>query len=204
MEISKIGFKMSYNPDIPQANDDPSQSQGQILSNFQTLNTFLSQNHVPLNDGDQGKHAFLQMPEQSSDPATAANEAALYCKEYDVDGLGTLVSTLFFRNESNGAVTTFGGPSSLAIPGYAYLPGGLLVQWNRVAASSGSNVPYPIAFGAPAFYVNFAPTGTSGTNRIFTRLSGNPSATTFSPIILNTSGGGLTETIYYIAIGPAA
>lgn len=195
---------MSYNADIPQANDDPSQSQGQILSNFQTLNTFLSVNHVPLNDGDQGKHKFIEFPEQSSDPATAPDEATLYAKEYDVDGMGTLVSTLFFRNENNGTITTFGGPSSLAIPGYAYLPGGILMQWNRVSASSGSNVTFPIAFGNPAFYVNFAPTGTSGTNRIFTRLSGNPSATAFSPIILNTSGSGITETIYYLAIGPSA
>ena len=194
---------MSYNADIPQANDDPSQSQGQLLSNFQTLNTFLSVNHVALNDGDQGKHKFVQFPEQSSDPATAANEGALYAKEYDVDGMGSLETTLFFRNESSGTVTTFGGPSSLALPGYTYLPGGILIQWNRVSASSGSNVPFPIAFGSAAFYVNFAPTGTSGTNRIFTRLSGNPTATTFSPIILNSSGSGITETIYYVAIGQA-
>lgn len=195
---------MSYNPDIPQANDDPSQSQGQILSNFQSLNTYLSVNHVALNDGDEGKHAFVQFPEQSSDPSTAANEGTLYSKEYDVDGMGTLVSTLFYRNESDGAVTTFGGPSSLAIPGYAYLPGGILMQWNRVGASSGSTVTFPIPFGSAAFYVNFAPTGTSGTNRIFTRLSGNPTATFFSPIILNSSGSGITETIYYLAIGPSA
>ena len=195
---------MSYNSSIPQANDDPSQSQGQILSNFQALNTSNSVNHVAFNDADQGKHKFLQMPEQASDPATAANEAGLYAKEYDVDGLGTLVSTLFFRNESSGAVTTFGGPSSLAIPGYSYIPGGLLVQWNRVTVSSGNNVTFPIAFGAPAFYVNFAPTGTSGTNRIFSRLSGNPSATQFIPVITNKDNGSLTETIYYLAIGPAA
>lgn len=195
---------MSYNSSIPQSNDDPSQSQGQILSNFQALNTSNSVNHVAFNDADQGKHKFLQMPEQSSDPATAADEGGLYCKEYDVDGLGTMVSTLFFRNESSGAVTTFGGPSSLAIPGYAYIPGGLLVQWNRVSVASGNNVSFPIAFGSAAYYVNFAPTGTSGKNRIYSRLSGNPTATTFSPVILNKDGSGITETIYYLAIGPAA
>lgn len=195
---------MSYNSDIPQANDDPSQSQGQLLSNFQALNTSNSVNHVAFNEADQGKHKFLQMPEQASDPSTAANEAGLYAKEYDVDGMGTLMSTLFFRNESSGTVTTFGGPSSLAIPGYTYLPGGLLAQWNRVSVSSGNAVVYPIAFGSAAYFVSFQPTGTSGTNRIFYRLSGNPSATQFIPVITNKDNSSLTETIYYFALGPAA
>ena len=85
---------MAYNSDIPQSTDDPSQSQGQILANFQELNTFTAVNHVALNDGDQGKHKFLQMPEQASAPSTGANEGGLYTKEVS----GT--TQLFFREES--------------------------------------------------------------------------------------------------------
>lgn len=195
---------MSYNPDIPQANDDPSQSQGQILSNFQTLNTFLSVNHVPLNDGDQGKHANVVMPEQSADPATAANESALYCKEFDVDGMGTLVSTLFFRNEGSGDVTTFGGPSLRASSGYTYIPGGLLVQWNTVTVTSNNNVAFPITFGAAPYYVNFIVTGASPNNRVFQRIEGNPTASTFRPRMVNNSNNDITAQITYIAIGRPA
>lgn len=72
---------MAYNADIPQASDDPSQSQGQILANFQALNTFLSVNHVDINDPTQGQHKFLQMPEQASAPSTAGNTGAVYTKE---------------------------------------------------------------------------------------------------------------------------
>lgn len=89
---------MAYNADIPQASDDPSQSQGQILGNFQELNTSNSVNHGTYSDADQGKHKFLQMPEQSSAPTTAANEAGLYTKEVPT----LAVTGLYFRDESDG------------------------------------------------------------------------------------------------------
>ena len=89
---------MAYNADIPQAADDPSQSQGQLLGNFQELNTSNSVNHVAYNDADQGKHKFMQMPEQSAAPTTAADEGGLYTKEVPT----LAVTGLYFRDESSG------------------------------------------------------------------------------------------------------
>ena len=86
---------MSYNNSIPQPGDNPSQSQSEILANFQVLDTANSVNHVAFNDVNQGKHKFMQMPEQSSAPTTAANEGALYTKE------ANSITALFFRKESN-------------------------------------------------------------------------------------------------------
>lgn len=188
---------MVYDNAIPQANDDPSQSQGQILGNFQELDTFLSVNHVELNDANQGKHTFLQMPEQASAPTTAANELGIYTKEYNS------LATLFFREESSGTEHILAGPPLLAASGYTYLPGGLLMQWNTVTASSQSSITFPVAFGANAYYVNFVVRGGS-TNRVYTRIEGTPSAVNFTPVILNKDGGGITSTINYIAIGQVA
>lgn len=196
---------MTYNNNIPQATDDPSQSQGQLLGNFAALDTYTQVDHVPLNDPDQGKHAHSTYPEQASDPVTGANEVALYSKEYTmtVSAVPTTFTNLFFAPEGAGTVGTFGGPSLLATAGYTFIPGGLLVQWNTVSASSGSNVTFPIAFGANPFYVSFMVTGASANNRVYTRISGTPVTTHFAPIILNTSGSGLTNQITYIAIGTA-
>lgn len=188
---------MAYNADIPQANDNPSESQGQILGNFQALNTFLAVNHVSLNDGDEGKHTFLQMPEQSSAPSTAADEVAVYAKEYNS------VASLFFRQESSGTEQVLTAPTTFATAGRAYF-GGLLVQWNRVSVTSFNAVTFPTAFAAPAYYVAFMPTGTSGNNRLVYRLNGNPTATQFTPVIVTQNNDPVTETIYYLAIGQAS
>ena len=52
---------MSYHPSIPQANDDPTVSQGQLLDNFGTLNTDFAINHVAFTaGGNAGFHKIVQ------------------------------------------------------------------------------------------------------------------------------------------------
>ena len=41
---------MTYNPNIPQATDRPSVSQGQILTNFLQIEDVFGQNHVEFDD----------------------------------------------------------------------------------------------------------------------------------------------------------
>ena len=58
---------MTYTPNIPQADDDPTESQGQILSNFQVLNNVYGTigDHFPWTDtnaNEIGKHAKVTMP----------------------------------------------------------------------------------------------------------------------------------------------
>lgn len=89
---------MTYLNNIPKATDDPTISQGQLLDNFSALNTSNSVNHVAYNNPNQGKHKFLQMPEQTIVPSTAVNEGAVYTKE-----VPTLLKTgLYWRDEDSG------------------------------------------------------------------------------------------------------
>jgi len=137
---------MAYNSDIPQASDDPSQSQGQILDNFQELNTYLSVNHVDLNDGDQGKHNFMQMPEQSSSPSTAANEGALYT----IEGTYTSATELVFRRESNGDEIEFTGLLG-STNGWTRLPSGILLKWGTSTANGSTATNFPTGATIPVF-----------------------------------------------------
>lgn len=137
---------MAFNQDIPQASDDPSQSQSQFLANFQALSTYLNVNHVELNDGDEGKHTFVQMPEQSSGPSTAANEGAIYTKESSL----TSATELFFRRESNGSelpISAYLGSSN----GWAYLPSGLLLKWGTGNGTGSFSKSYPTSAAIPVF-----------------------------------------------------
>lgn len=88
---------MSYHPNIPQANDDPSVSQGQLLDNFTKLNSDFSVNHVPFTaGGNKGFHTVVNFPTiQATDPSVSGLESALYPKAGPTD------SELFFRNVNN-------------------------------------------------------------------------------------------------------
>lgn len=88
---------MSYHPNIPQANDDPSVSQGDLLDNFMKLNSDFSVNHIPFTaGGNKGFHTLVQFPTiQNADPAVVGLESAVYPK------LGPADPQLFFNNLNN-------------------------------------------------------------------------------------------------------
>lgn len=76
-----------YTPNIPASSDRPSQSQGQILNNFQTLESTYGIDHYPFTDAtvNQGKHKKVTFPAQASDPTTLAGELALFAKNVGGD-----------------------------------------------------------------------------------------------------------------------
>lgn len=183
---------MAYNPDIPQASDDPSQSQSQLLANFQELNTFLTVNHVSLNDGDEGKHKFLQMPTQSSAPTTGAAEGGLYAK--DVSG----TPELFYRKESDGSELQLTTAYTAASSGQITFAGGLTMKWG-VSSFSGSGTSVNVTYATP-----FASTGYNvvaslvGGQSAFS-VSNTSSATGFTMARSSSSPSG--QSFHWIAIG---
>ncbi len=130
---------MTFNPNIPQSADIPSQSQGQILTNFQELNTVFDVDHVPFDDAtavNRGKHDQSTYIELGADPATLSDEVAFYSK----DSGGN--SRLFMRQESSGTVIQMSGddPVNAASSGSTFLPGGLIYAWNRETVSNNTVV----------------------------------------------------------------
>jgi len=88
---------MTFNQNIPQPNDDMSDSQGDLLTNFQQLNTQFGVNHVSFDAAaDSGKHNFCSFVEQASDPESSADEYLIYSKDDSGD------TELYARPESNG------------------------------------------------------------------------------------------------------
>lgn len=129
---------MAYNANIPQATDQLSVSQGQILDNFMALEN-IANNIAP----------FLLFPVQSGDPATSATQMALYTKSVS----GT--PQLFLRRNSNGTVINLSKSNNSQVAGYFYLPCGLLVKWATGLSATGSQlVAFPTTDGSnaiPAF-----------------------------------------------------
>lgn len=115
---------MTYNPSIPQANDIISQSQGQILTNFNQANTIFDVDHVTFDNAtvaNRGKHDKSTYVELAADPVTAFNEVAVYSKD-----TGTQPD-VFVRLENNGTVErmTGGGITAAAYCSFVGATGAL-------------------------------------------------------------------------------
>lgn len=148
---------MVYDPDTPaNAAEDPSQSQPKITANFQELNTFLSVNHVALNDADQGKHKWAMFPEQVAAPVTGANEAALYTKAVSA------VTQLFYADEGAGTERQISFPTQTTAVNAGTAGGnltymdtifGVRIIWGLTATGTGGRtVVTPAGSGAVLGY----------------------------------------------------
>lgn len=139
---------MAYQPNIPQATDLISQSQSDILGNFQALQTLIDVNHVDFASADQGKHKWCSFPAQGSSPGTTATEVAVFCRTSTL----TTFNELCIQHPSNGTVVEMTA-SNLNTPGWSFLPSGILLKWGTVtSAGAGSHVfTYPTGATIPVY-----------------------------------------------------
>lgn len=137
---------MAYNQNIPQPGDLLSQSQVDLLANFQAIKTLIDVNHVDFASGNQGKHFFIQFPVQSPVPTTGGGEVGLYSQTSTFTGNPELV----FSHQSGTGITEF--TSSLqASAGWSYLPSGILLKWGNSTANGSATTTFPVAGTIPVF-----------------------------------------------------
>jgi hypothetical protein len=132
---------MSFTPNIPASGESLGASRLEVLNNFASLRTTISNvtqpNHVDVNASGAGKHVFVQMPVQTTGAANlpGANEGGLIAKT----AAGS--SELFYVRDavSNYIQMTTGTPIS-GNNGSTFLPGGMILKWFRYGQTSASNV----------------------------------------------------------------
>lgn len=182
---------MAYNESIPQASDNPSQSQAQILGNFQEISTAFNLNHGSFNSAEQGKHTFLQMPEQVSAPATLADEGALYTKAVSA------ITQLFWRNESNGSEQQFTNTSPTTSTTHLSwdFTNGLQIRFGTILSSDPSTVTFASAFANNAYTVFITPIGAGANTPAY-----NVQALSTTQFTIGSTGA-RTGSFYYLAIG---
>ena len=149
---------MAYNPNIPQSTDIISQSQNDLLNNFQALSTYLNINHVDFNTADQGKHKYLTLPVQAGSPPIAfgAGEVALYSFLSPV----TAKNELYVNKTNQVTVTQIPATASILsttsapinnTDGWTYLPSGMLLKWGNSNANGATIFLFPVAADIPVF-----------------------------------------------------
>lgn len=176
---------MAWNPNVPQSTDALSQSQVDILGNFQALDALF-------NDGVQN---YVILPVQSTDPTTSSTEIALYSK---VGITGS--QDLFIRQVSSGAVIDMTA-SNQATTGWTYLPSGLILRWGAVGVTSTTQTyTLPTGGGIPAFNNIFqifvTPRDTSSNTNFTIGLRSITGTTAFTVYSQNPTSA--TAMIYFI------
>jgi len=197
---------MAYNPNIPLVTDYMVVSQPQIRSNFQTIFSVFSKNHVTLNSTtegrSQGMHTVLTLREQTGDPVTTTAQIALYAK--NVAG----VTNLFFRPSNNQTPIQLTYPSiSTGLQStnpdvyldrqYSYVAGPFVIYCGRLSVTDGDIITL-LPTETP-IYVGLVQAGGFGSDKpsaAATNIAGNQ----FTVRLPNTSTAGPFP-IYYMAIG---
>lgn len=177
---------MAYNQNIPQPNDRLKDSQGQLLANFQEINTFLDVNHVIFGSAGAGKHKFLSMPRQNPVPAApTGNDGQLYA------GLGAVSNNteLFWRRNPAGSLRSF-TEGAINSPGWSMFPSGLMMKWARIDTNPTTGAQDINTNAAPFVGPNFA-----GVAEVQITMSG-PNSDTDANTFVRIINVGITTRVY--------
>ena len=200
------------NVNIPAANNDPSDDQPRMKTNYANIDGYLKVNHVAagVNQGavTAGKHTYIQMPTTAAPKTTGTGEILLYN-----GGSGAGVgNNLFYARPGLSPITinnrvqmtraeipswTGGG----TYQGFTWLPGGFLQQFGAVAipASTGvGSVTYPVPLQSLAYSIQLTFLHISTLLVIKTLEVTVTSTTGFS---FNCSIGAAGNYVYWTAIG---
>lgn len=201
---------MAYNRLIPQSTDLLSNSQSQILGNFQTIDAGtsltgvgFSRNHVTMTDATNGGlHSRVDYYQNVADPVISGFVASLYPKSIAQGGLAA-ASQLFFNTATPYAIT---GAVSATSNGFAYLPGGILIKWGKTGTiNSTGTFSFPSGATIPVFSnifgVSVSPTNAGGSPDYFCYV-GAPTTTGFPyDSVKRTTNTAASGNYFYIAIG---
>lgn len=202
---------MAYTDDIPKPTDLISNSQGQLRANFNAIDSSVfgfARNHVALTDSTNGGlHTRVDYYLAVTDPAISGFVASLYTKA----AANPVTNELFYRNA--GTINQITGPFLKSVNnGYIFLPGGILVKWGWLIASSGANtVTYSTGASVPVFsevyQVFMQSTAGSSSSNWFAHVTDTPGSFAIDKFNFystqRTAQSAATGTYSWLAIGAA-
>jgi hypothetical protein len=208
----------TYNANIPQPTDQISQSQDQILQNFQSIQNLIDVNHVDFASGDQGKHKWVTMPVQGAIPPSGSGFASGEIGLYNATNATTTVSELYINKTdqvtvvqvpSTASTLSINSAPAMNAGMWTYLPSGILL---KSGSSTGVNglvtVTIPTGVGvSPAFTqilsIIVCPYfEESGDINFAVRLAGILSASQFQVYVSSRTGTGAANGGFqFLAIG---
>jgi hypothetical protein len=133
---------------LPTAGQSLNVTRDPIRNNFNTIENAFIVDHIDYGIADQGKHAHVTFPRQAAALVTGPTEVGLYALLSAYSGQ----TELSYRKQNGGAAYEF-TTSVFAAPGFARLPCGILLKWDRVTPMGPGldHCIFPVGAGIPAF-----------------------------------------------------
>ena len=198
----------SYSPNVPQATDDPSLSQSQMLQNFQVLATDFAINHGPYSGVNEGKHTVITMPVQSPAHTFLSTEIGLQ----NLDAAPSNQPDIWLTRGNAGQSFPMTGFANGAVSGnnataWTYLPSGFLIIGGKLTTSAGTvSVTFNTSAsggldGFPGFttfvcYILATPINAGASVQTIKVTSFNTTSATFALV-----NGAVDETFFWTALG---
>lgn len=188
---------MAWNPNIPQPTDSLSQSQADILGNFQALDPLFS----------NGIQQLIDLPVQGSAPTFPAGDEGLY----NLNNATTTKNELYVHRQTIDAPTdvpmTASVMSNTAVAlcdnGWSYLPSGLLIKWGGAGISTATTtINFQTISGGPVYtrvFRSFLTPNDTGAAVNFTVGIRNPGTTSTIVVYANNPSG--TTGLRYLILG---
>lgn len=152
-----------YFNNIPQPNDQLSNSQPDLLTNFASIQSLVDVNHYDFSSSNYGKHMWVSLPSQSNVPPTgsafAATEVGLYnslnpvTNQQELYINKTLAGPITVNIPATASILSTNATPASGTQGWTYLPSGILMKWGTIPLSTGTpvTITFPVAATIPAF-----------------------------------------------------
>jgi len=206
---------MPFLPNIPQATDQLSISQGNLLNDFTILGSIAGNaNASSASINNNSGFNWVYLPPQGSTPPAGSSFTAGNIGIYSANNAISTQNELYVSKQNQ--VTTVQIPITASIlsqnsapalltAGWTYLPSGILLKWSaNITANGQTNISFP--GGAPVFttcmtvLVQIADGGAGDVNKAI-RLTGVGAASFDVYGSFRTTTGAAAVTFTYLAIG---
>lgn len=203
------GPTYTYTPNVPQAAQPFNQTQGTILENFQAINELIAVNHVAFNTAnDFGKHKFVNLQFQGSNPTTLSNDLTLFSKSSTDGNIGEL----FYRYPNNGTVVQLtpssaagggGSVSATSGTGWCQFSSGVIFRWGTTTFTSSTPYFYfPTGSGIPVYKQTVGHSAVAMTASLATNYGQTQPGSFFGTTFFTLSTAtGSNKTVNYFTVG---
>lgn len=196
----------NYFPNVPNAPNDPADDQPEMQVNTLSIQNLIAVDHVGFNaivnsiPNSGGFHKVVHFITQNADPAAILTIGQVYTKSVTFNGN---TDECLFYESGGGRITQLTTVDNVlsATEGYAFLAGGILMQWGRVSGVT-TSITYSVPFSANAYSIQLTVRGSQASSSARSLATVATSSTVgFTMQIANNSDFTYSLT-YWLAIGP--
>ena len=188
----------TYFNDIPKEDDNPTDSQELMKSNFNAIFDAQNRNHVNFSDiPNSGRHEVIEIQEQTADPTPISGFADLFVRRTG----SPVKQNLFFLDDAYNLSQLTNNFLDDTV-GFIIFPGGLQFKWGKSTATQEStqSIPYnTTAFGSKTINVQTTVNKIDTAGRVV-MLDQNIPPTVSGFNVVNNNDGNDIE-FFWLAIG---